>query len=203
MNITTFQQNLDQIRAWRKIELSHARSLAERQRKTAEEGYLCRVWAMMIYAHCDQALKLIAKEYISFLEANPRQDYDYKTVWIAFFGKEAFKSSDIRFALCGSKDSESNITILQNIKGKAVLDSSNFSYHSLRFFIDWVIQAKFDHGDYRSFCNTLKLKRDGIAHGEEITIKTVDDCLAWHEPAIRLLDDLVEATVETAVSHYR
>lgn len=204
MNIADLQANLDGVRAWRKVELSYARGLAERQRGSAEEGYLCRAWVMMIYAHCDQALKLIAQQYIEFLKENPRGSYDYRTVWIAFFGKEALRNtSDSRFLLCSKNDDGSRAIQLNNIKGNEVFKSGNFSYPLLRFFVEWVIQANFVHQDYKGFCETLKEKRDGIAHGEEIRIQSVDDCLSWHGPAISLLDTLVEATMDTALTHLR
>lgn len=108
MNIDDLQNNLDYIRAWRKLELSHARAIAERHRDTAEESYLCRVWTIMIYAHCDQSLKMIAKEYLQFLDFNPRASYNYDTVWIAFFGKEAIKQkSNDRFLLLHDASLES------------------------------------------------------------------------------------------------
>jgi hypothetical protein len=196
------QAQLDAIRAWRKIELSHARSVAERHKSSAELPYLCRAWTMMIYAHCDQALKMVAKEYLNFLGEVPRPGYDYKTVWLAFYGKEALRnSSDSRFELCRATDEKSSQIMLSNVNGKDVFASVNFSYPLLRFYIDWIIQIPFNHVEYKGFCATLKEKRDGIAHGEEISIRTIEDCLAWHEPAVSLLDGLVDATIDAALKH--
>jgi hypothetical protein len=203
MDAVELQARLDAIRAWRKIELSHARSVAERHQSSAELPYLCRAWTMMIYAHCDQALKLIAREYLNFRRDVPRKDYDYRTVWLSFFGKEAIRHpSDSRFLLCSFDDQNSYKTMLQNIlSGTEVFGSANFSYQILRFYMDWVIQTPFAHIEYRAFCTTLKEKRDGIAHGEQISIRNVQDCLAWHEPAVALLDGIVDATLEAALGH--
>lgn len=202
MNIEDLQRKLDEIRSWRKIELSQARSIAERHSATAEVPYLCRAWTLMIYAHCDQSLKLICKEYLSFLESSPRESYNYKTVWLSFFGKEALRNAgDARFHMCRDDSVEARRKALCNIKGKEIFDSGNFSYMQLRFFTEWVLQSSFDHTHYRAFCTTLKEKRDGIAHGEEVVIQDVSDCIAWHEPAIKLLDDLVDSTIDLAMAH--
>ncbi|RWR09694.1 MAE_28990/MAE_18760 family HEPN-like nuclease [Paenirhodobacter populi] len=202
MTIEELQRQLDIIRAWRKIELSNARSIAERHQASAEIPYLCRAWTLMIYAHCDQALKLIAKAYLEFLSCNPRQNYDYKNVWLSFFGKEAMrKGGDERFSMCRNDSDEIRRRIISNINGREVFDSGSFSYTQLRFFTEWILQSSFDHTLYRGFCTTLKEKRDGIAHGENIIIENVSDCLAWHDPAINLLDDLVDSTINEATRH--
>ncbi|MBK3799171.1 hypothetical protein GAY33_08010 [Azospirillum brasilense] len=202
MDLEALQASLDEARSWRKLELSHARALAESRRGCGEEAYLCRAWTMMIYAHCDQALKLVAKAYMKFLMTNPRADYDYQTVWLAFFGKEAIRNvSHERFSLCSAKDEGANLKKLSGITGKEIFSSSSFSYSSLRFFCEWVIQCQLDHNKYSAFCTTLKDKRDAIAHGEVLFIKDVDDCIAWHEPAISLLDDLADFTLKTAIRH--
>ncbi len=196
------QASLDEARSWRKLELSHARALAEARQGYGEEGYLCRAWTMMIYAHCDQALKLVARAYLKFLQANPRQDYDYHTVWLAFFGKEAIRhNSANRFSLCRASDVESISKKITGISGDEIFASKNFSYPSLRFFCEWVIQCRLDHAKYSGFCTTLKERRDAIAHGEVVFVKDVSDCLAWHDPAIALLDDLADFTLDTALKH--
>ncbi len=204
MEVEALQAKLDEIRAWRKLELSHARSLAERHRDSAEFTYLCRVWTMMIYAHCDQALKLISREYLDFLKATPRQSYDYKTVWLAFFGKDALREvSEGRYALCRTNDQQTNSIMLANItSGKEVFGTKNFSFPLLRFFTEWVIQTPFDYEQFRGFCYTLKKERDKIAHGEPATINDVENCLAWHDPAIALLDALTDATINAALLHH-
>lgn len=201
MSLEHLQRELDTNRAWRKLELSHARSLAENYRESAELAYLCRAWTMMIYAHCDQFIKIICKEYLKFLKETPRENYNYTTVWIAFFGKEAFKRAGPERMKLFKAPQESINTILDNISGKEVFSSGNFSYNSLRFFTEWVIQSPFDHTEYRAFCQTLKTKRDCIAHGEALDLRTVEDCLDWHNPAILLLDKLVDATIDVASRH--
>lgn len=204
MNIEDLQAKLDNIRAWRKIELSHARSVAERHRSAAELPYLCRAWTLMIYAHCDQALKLICREYLNFLISNPRENYSYKTVWLSFFGKDAIKNgSETRFAMRKEDGSEIRLNIIANILGNEVFNSGSFSYKQLRFFTEWILQSAFDHETYKAFCATLKEKRDSIAHGEETDVRDIDDCLAWHTPAIELLDNLVETTIDEALQHKR
>lgn len=202
MDAIELQARLDEIRAWRKIELSQARSVAERYRQSAELPYLCRAWTLMIYAHCDQSLKLIAMEYLKYLDAVPRLNYDYRTVWLSFFGKEAIRhASDARFMLCGGNDDLSQSIKIRNINSKDVFGSANFSYPFLRFCMDWIIQTPFDHTKYKGFCATLKEKRDGIAHGENISIREIEDCMTWHDPAINLLDGIVEATIDAALLH--
>ncbi|WP_319412000.1 MAE_28990/MAE_18760 family HEPN-like nuclease [uncultured Cohaesibacter sp.] len=202
MDIGDFQRRLDEIRAWRKLELSNARMLAENHESGNEVSYLCRAWTMMIYAHCDQSLKLIAKEYLSFLKEHPRSDYDYNTVWLCFFGKEAIRHiSDNRYGLVGSETVEAKDRFISNIGGREVFDSANFSYKLLRFFTDWILQVSFDCGNYKAFCKTLKEKRDAIAHGEEIRIQRVEDCISWHDPAISMIDSLADASIDAALRH--
>lgn len=202
MSIENLQSKLDIIRAWRKIELSHAKSMAERYSSSAELPYLCRSWIMMIYAHCDQSLKLIGKEYLLFLKDFPRDNYNYKTVWLSFFGKEALRrGGENRFSMCGEDSFEIREKIISNINGKEVFESGSFSYNQLRFFTEWVMQLPFPYIYYKGFCDTLKEKRDAIAHGEEVSIRGVEDCIYWHDPAIELLDKLVDSTIEAAMSH--
>lgn len=202
MTIEDLQRQLDTIRAWRKIELSYARSIAERHRSAAELPYLCRAWTLMIYAHCDQSLKLICKEYLKYLTTTPRESYNYKTVWLSFFGKEAIRQGgDNRFAICNDDSEYIRKIIISDISGNHVFGSGNFSYKQLRFFTEWILQSSFDHRAYKAFCDTLKEKRDGIAHGEYAFVRGVEDCIAWHEPAINLLDSLVVCTIDSAISH--
>lgn len=204
MGISAFYDNIDSFRSWRKLELSSARSLAEQYRGRVEEGYLCRSWVMMIYAHCDQALKEISKEYLSFLADHPRDDYDYRTPWMIYFGKEAAHHVSVRrYTLCSDASPQTKAAQLSGIKGDEVFKSGNFKYSRLRFFMEWIVQARFDHQKYKGFCDTLKEKRDMIAHGELYYIKGVDDCLSWHLPAINLIDELCEVTMSVAETHCR
>lgn len=203
MKVEQLQANLDNIRAWRKLELSHARGLAERHHATAEFSYLCRVWTMMIYAHCDQSLKLISKEYLRFLRGTPRHSYDYKTVWLAFFGKEAMREfADARFELCRANNQESHGILLDNlVAAKDVFDTKSFSFPLLRFYTEWVIQTDFNYEQYKVFCGTLKTARDKIAHGEDAQVEDIERCLGWHEPAIELLDAITDAAINAALHH--
>ncbi|WP_148292610.1 MAE_28990/MAE_18760 family HEPN-like nuclease [Paracoccus aminophilus] len=193
---------IDRIRSWRKLELSQARAIAESRAGRAEEAYLCRSWAVMIYAHCDQAIKAVSRAYLDYLKVHPREGYDYRTAWLSFHGKEAIRhSSDARYLLCRPDVAEFRTDLIGGINQKAVIDTSNFSYPMLRFLSDWVVQCTFDHSLYRAFCSTLKEKRDAIAHGEEIFLRSVDDCISWHDPAISLLDGFSESALETALLH--
>jgi hypothetical protein len=107
MDIVTLQSRVDSFRAWRKLELSSARSLAEQYRGRSEEPYLCRSWVMMIYAHCDQALKEISQEYLAFLQVYPRSDYDYRVPWMIYFGKDSANHvSEKRYILCSDVSPE-------------------------------------------------------------------------------------------------
>jgi hypothetical protein len=90
---------------------------------------------------------------------------------------------------------------LKDISGDAIFSSGNFKYSRLRFFIDWIVQVDFDHAKYKGFCDTLKEKRDRIAHGEHFYLRDVDDCLSWHAPAISLIDELCESILDIAQNH--
>ena len=103
--------------------------------------------------------------------------------------------------MCREDSEEARASILGNISGREIFDSGNFSYKQLRFFSEWIIQSDFDHQNFKAFCGTLKEKRDGIAHGEEVLIQNVSDCVAWHDPALELLDALVDTTVDVALNH--
>lgn len=66
-----------------------------------------------------------------------------------------------------------------------------------------VLQVDLDYSLYSGFCNNLKNKRDSIAHGEQTGISIIDDCMIWHEPAIKLLDVLVDETINMASNHFK
>ncbi|MCB4767414.1 hypothetical protein LGR54_02250 [Ancylobacter sp. Lp-2] len=202
MDLLEFQSSLDQSRAWRKLELSSARSLAENYSGRSEEAYLCRAWTMIIYAHCDQLIKELSKNYLLYLSSNPRQNYDYQMAWFAFYGKESVQhNSDKRYLLCKDASEASKSTRIKELSHKEVIDGGNFKYGRLRFMSEWVLQIDLDHVKYKLFYHSLKTKRDQIAHGENITVDYISDCLAWHEKSIELIDEISDKTLDFASSH--
>lgn len=88
--------------------------------------------------------------------------------------------------------------LLDAISHTSVLDSGSFKYERLRFIADFILQVHFDCNAYKGFCTTLKTKRDEIAHGEQSYVSRVEDCIAWHEPTLTLLDDLTDAVLVSA-----
>lgn len=199
MNTTSLEHALSQSLTWRKNELQQARFLAEESSENSRQ-YLCRAWTLVMYAHCDQYTKQLAKLYLQFLSQNPRETYDYWSVWQAFRAKELMlNGSDgptFESALRPRENEKSSL--IEAISHKTVLDSGNFKYERLRFITNFVLQISFDCIEYKGFCTTLKIKRDQIAHGEESYIDDVGDCLAWHGPTLSLLDNLTSAVLEVA-----
>lgn len=198
MSSEELQRVLDEDRSWRKQELTHARGLAESHRERPEEPYLCRSWTLMIYAHCDQYVKLATRAYLRHIELFPRSSYNARPLWLAFRGKVAMlEGSDESYRTCRDPSLLTLSDALGIASSKEAIDQANFKYKQLRFLVDWVLQIDFKHQEYKGFCTTLKTKRDQIAHGERVYVKTVEDCLPWHDPAIRLIDELTESIVET------
>jgi hypothetical protein len=79
-----------------------------------------------------------------------------------------------------------------------ILKSGSFKYKLLRYFCDWVMQVKYNHSEFRDFCERLKEKRDSIAHGEESYVEWPADCLPWHERTINFMDSLKDSLIESA-----
>jgi hypothetical protein len=196
MQIIELQSILDEERSWRKQELSHARGLAEERAGRPDEAYLCRSWTLMIYAHCDQFLKVAARSYLQHLNIFPRDSYDKSSLWFAFKAKSAmFEGSEDNYRMCKSPNLIPYTESMKVAQSLEAIDQANFKYKQLRFIADWVLQIDFAHEDYAGFCTTLKTRRDQIAHGERSYVKAVDDCLPWHDPAIQLMDDLTEKII--------
>lgn len=95
------------------------------------------------------------------------------------------------------KDND-KLDLLEVISGKSIIEGGIFSYQRLRFFADFLLQIEFDYVEYKGFCRTLKFKRDQIAHGERSFVNNVSDCVAWHEPTLRLLDEVRDSVLAKA-----
>ncbi|MCV6575088.1 MAG: MAE_28990/MAE_18760 family HEPN-like nuclease [Cohaesibacter sp.] len=199
MNYEALQQALTASLTWRKREIQQARDLAENAR-SIEEPYLCRAWTLVMYAHCDQYIKEASRMYLEFLRYNPRESYDYWSIWRAFRGKQAMLegSDGPNFDAALNPDSISKQTLINAIANREVIDSGNFNYKRLRFLTLIVMQIDFDCNSYIGFCRTLKTKRDEIAHGERSLISEVDDCAPWFDPTLSLLDGIHEAVLSVA-----
>lgn len=200
MTLDELQSKLNEVRAWRKQELTNARRLAETAHNQRDQELLCRAWTLLLYAHCDQSLKESAKCYLSFLEHNPRDDYDYRTIWLSFRSKDfLINGSPDNYKTCETGPSKEQA--LNLIRSKEIFDNRSFSFKSLRFFMDWIAQVPFDSEKYKGFCQTLLKKRHEIAHGERTYVRVVEDCTSWHMPTILLLDDIVDSIMQRADSH--
>lgn len=153
-----------------------------------------------MYAHCDQYIKEVSKLYLGFLRENPRDSYDYWSIWQAFRAKELMLngSDGPTFESALRPRDNDKSALIEAITHKTVLESGNFKYERLRFITNFVLQIDFDCVEYKGFCTTLKIKRDQIAHGEESYIADVGDCIAWHSPTLSLLDALTNAVLEVA-----
>lgn len=200
MNVADLEQSLSNSLTWRKNELQQARFLAEESNENSRQ-YLCRAWTLVMYAHCDQYIKEASRLYLHFLKNNPRESYDYWSIWQAFRAKEIMLhgSDGVTFASAFKPRDNDKSYLIDAISHKNVLDSGSFKYERLRFITHFVLQIDFDCAEYKGFCTTLKIKRDQIAHGEQSYIDDVGDCIAWHGPTLSLLDDLTSAVLEVAV----
>lgn len=200
MDIIELLNKLDDLSAWRKKELSQAYFLAENARNKDSRRYLCRVWVLMMYAHCDNFLKEATRVYLEYISANLTNvtHYKFELMWLVLRGKENiihgnesnYKSLDDYFT-CNK-----NI-FFEEILIKKILTMGSFKYKLLRYFCDWVMQIKYDHNKLRDFCEKLKTKRDSIAHGEESYIEHIGDCLPWHKKTINFIDSLKECLIES------
>lgn len=199
MNAAELEQSLSNSLSWRKNELQQARFLAEESNDNSRQ-YLCRAWTLVMYAHCDQYIKEASKLYLAYLRDNPRESYDYWSIWQAFRAKELMLngSDGPTFESALRPRDNEKADLIEAIAHKTVLDSGNFKYERLRFITNFVLQIDFDCADYKGFCTTLKIKRDQIAHGEQSYIADVGDCVAWHGPTLSLLDDLTNSVLQVS-----
>ena len=199
MNILDLERELSGSLSWRKHELQQAKFLAE-QAGDADRPYLCRAWTLVMYAHCDQFLKEVSRAYLRYLQHDPRDGYDYWSIWRAFRAKDVMLSAadgdNFNQAIAPTEIEKSKL--LASISDKAVIESGNFNYKRLRFMTTFVLQIDFDFIDYKGFCGTLKTRRDEIAHGEQSVVREVKDCISWHDPTLRLLDDLADGVLNAS-----
>jgi hypothetical protein len=97
VNILELQHHLDELSAWRKDELSLARSLAEQATDTAVRTYLCRAWTLIMYAHCDNFLKKSTEHYVNYIRDHMPNNYRVDTMWLIFKGKEHVKAAPEKY----------------------------------------------------------------------------------------------------------
>ncbi len=199
VDILELQHNLDELSAWRKDELSLARSLAEQATDGATTRYLCRAWTMIMYAHCDNFLKKSAKYYVEYIKERVPSDYRVDTMWLIFKGKEHVKYAMQNYVSPFHQQDNFDI-YFSTITSDAVFSERSFGYKTLRFFCDWVLQIQFAYVERKWFCETLERKRNAIAHGEEAYIDEINDCIKWHEDTIKFMDDLKDAILSSAPS---
>jgi RiboL-PSP-HEPN len=192
VNILELQRYLDELSAWRKDELSLARFLAEQATDTAARRYLCRAWTLIMYAHCDNFLKMATVRYVEYIKDHMPDNYRVDTMWLIFKGKEHVKYASQEY-VCPFLRDEHFAAYFSTITSDAVVKERSFGYKTLRFFCDWVLQIRFSHFEKKWFCENLERKRNAIAHGEEAYIDDIQDCVKWHEKTIKIMDDLKDA----------
>jgi MAE_28990/MAE_18760-like HEPN len=192
MNSLELQKNLDGLSSWRKKELSLARGLAEKEQNEEIKKYLCRAWTLILYAHCDNFLKEASKYYLTYLEGTPLKNYKADAVWLMFRGKDSVtNAADTKYLKPSSLEKNFQLHF-SAIRSDAVMEERSFSYKTLRFFCDWVLQIQFSYDTKKTFCKTLVKKRNAIAHGQEEYIDN-EDCIKWHEATIAFMDELKDA----------
>lgn len=175
MDSLKLQEELDNLTAWRKKELSIAYSLADNETNEDIKAYLCRAWVLIMYAHCDNFLKESAKLFINYLEANNCPNYKAEIIWLIIMGKEnATDASENNYkknnySLPAAKDD-----FFKAIRSEYVFNKRSFKFKTLRFFCDWVLQIKYDYNAYNVFCSTFIKKRDEIAHGEKSYVNDIN-----------------------------
>jgi hypothetical protein len=86
---------LDLLSAWRKKELSQAHFLAENSKNDDARRYLCRVWVLMMYAHCDNFLKEATRAYLEYVKSNLTTSSRYKRelMWLVIRGEDSVGSA--------------------------------------------------------------------------------------------------------------
>lgn len=199
MDVLDLQNKLDSLTAWRKSELFQAHFLAENARNDDAKRYLCRAWVLMMYAHCDNFLKESTKIYLNYAKSKFVSSCEIELIWLVMRGRENITD--------GAEDKYKSLSDFSKLDRwvhldekllKEVLGKSSFKYRYLRFVCDWVLQVHFNHQDISDFCETLKKKRDAIAHGEQSYVEEISDCLPWHEKTIKFMDTLKDTLVDAA-----
>lgn len=198
MNIIEFLSKLDSLSAWRKVELAEARFLAENAKNKKSCDYLCRVWVLIMYAHCDNFLKESSRLYLVYLQHNINvlSNSKKKLIWLLTQGHKIFKEPR-KFKSMSEVFNDNQTSFFDEKIVDSALRNGSFSYELLTYCCDWILQIDFDHVKFGDFCKILKNKRDCIAHGEEAYVTLPDDCLPWHDKAIEFIDSFKDALVKS------
>lgn len=202
MHITDLLGKLDALSAWRKKELSQARFLAENAKNEEARRYLCRVWVLVMYAHCDNFLKESTRIYLEYLKCNINKLTKYKKelMWSIVKGPNLLGAAENKYkSINDCFQNAKNVFFDENVTSQ-ILTIGSFDYKLLRYYCDWILQINFNHSNFRDFCKVLKDKRNRIAHGEESYVNLPDDCLPWHIKTIKFIDLLKDALIENAIS---
>lgn len=197
MDILELQDQLEQQAAWRKRELFQARQLASSAENESDRGYLCRVWVLMLYAHCDNFLKESSKHYLELLKLNKSKKYKPELVWLVMIGKDFLLDSSSKYKNYDTFYLEDFSNLLDKELIDSVYKKKSFNYNFLRFICDWVLQINFQHKDFEPVFKVLKDRRNSIAHGEQTYID-VEDSLHWHRKTIEFIDSLKDSLIEHA-----
>lgn len=199
MDILELQEKLDNLSAWRKSELIQAHFLAENAQNKEAKRYLCRAWVLIMYAHCDNFLKEATKLYLSYVKSNSAMNYKPELMWLVMRGKENLtEGAEDNYKSLNDYHGMNHDILFEVILSKDVFARRSFKYKSLRFFCDWILQIQYNHQEIGPFCESLKEKRDSIAHGEESYIDKIEDCLPWHQTTIKFIDTLKDSLLDTA-----
>ncbi len=196
MDSKTLQDELFSLSEWRKKELSQARSLAETATSEDAKRYLARAWVLIMYAHCDNFLTKATEFYLDYAKYNHLNNYKPELIWLLVNGKNIKGMIEANVKYKSPKDCLTDK--IELIGGsKNFINEKSFSYATLRFFCDWVLQIEYAHLEMQAFCKTLAEKRNAIAHGEEAYIEKVDDCLEWHNKTIEFMDSLTTSIINS------
>jgi hypothetical protein len=191
LDILDLQNQLDSLTAWRKKELTQAHSLAENAQNDDAKRYLCRVWVLIMYAHCDNFLKESTKLYLTYAKSNLYANCKMELMWLAMRGKENITGgSDSKYKSLNAYSRIDRWDLLDEVLINEILGKGSFKYRYLRFVCDWVLQLEYNHQDISDFCERLKAKLDSIAHGEASYVEEISDCLPWHINTIKFIDTL-------------
>ena len=201
MDVSKLQVRLDEQSAWRKKEISQAHNLATSAGNEEERKYLCRSWVLILYAHCDSFLKEASRSYLEYLKKNIDDAYRPELTWLALQDKRFFFDGGKSYMSCMAFNQQENpYMLLDDNFDKAIFTNKSFEYKYLRFMCDWGLQISFEYESMKGFCQTLKEKRNRIAHGEEVYIGVEEDCLPWHHKTVYFIDVLKDTLLDNALS---
>jgi hypothetical protein len=197
MDILELQDQLEQQAAWRKRELFQARQLASSAENDSDRDYLCRVWVLMLYAHCDNFLKETSKHYLKFLKQNKNKKYKIELVWFIVMGKDVLLDSPDQYKNIDAFSEQNFYDLLDEKLISSLYKKKSFDYGFLRFICDWVLQINFEHKNFEPVFKVLKNRRNSIAHGEKTYID-VETSLHWDRRTIEFIDSLKDCLIEHA-----